>query len=307
MGQGYRSSQVSIVVRTMGTRDRHLRRALDSVAASTWQPLQVVVVYQGTSVQVCKRLQDMVSTYSRLDGIVVQNPTDIDDRATNLNLGWRAAGGRYLGFLDDDDVVTANHAELLISAMTRSGAAWAYGQCKLILEESEGKLLRRTYPFFRRRYSFTELLIENYIPIHSFLLDRQELQSTFPEPPFFGPLQRSEDWDFLLRLAYGHVPAVVHHCVCTYFASAGGDNTNMSIAPSATAVANEQSGAWAVGRRTVLQRAKEMLRSDPEGARHLAALDYQRSAGPIRRALRRLRLGWFRLLYAVGQKLQARE
>lgn len=303
-GQGTTPPLVSIVVRTIGGRDRQLRRALDSLAASTWHPLQVVVVYQGTAPETLHGLQVLVEGYSRLHGVVVQNPTNSDDRAANLNLGWHAARGRYLGFLDDDDVVAPDHAALLVYAMNQRGSAWAYGQCLLVHEDADSKPLRRSYPFFRRRFSYRELLIENFIPIHSFLLDRQRIASTFPDPPFHVPLLRSEDWDFLLRLAHAHEPAVVRQCICTYYAAVDGGNTNISVAYSPVVAAEDKSRAWAVARGLVMERMEKMLETDPERSRHMAAFDYQRTAGIAVRGVRRLQLSWSRLLYAAARYLQ---
>ncbi|RYD62780.1 MAG: glycosyltransferase family 2 protein, partial [Verrucomicrobiaceae bacterium] len=206
----------SIVVRTLGTRKLHLQRALRSLAASTRLPLQVVIVYQGRSQETLAYLRTLAAHHSNLTITIVQNETEVDDRAQNLNLGWSAALGRYLGFLDDDDTIEPGHIQTLVAAMSATGAVWSYGQCLLVKENTSGEPLHRSFPFYRRSFSFQELLIENFIPIHSFLVDREKLTDSLRERPFFRPLKRSEDWDFLIRLAHEHKPAVSQECVCTY-------------------------------------------------------------------------------------------
>lgn len=110
---------VSLVMRTLGNRPRELRRALNSVAASTWQQVEVIIVYQGTEDQRWDELQRVAKDLSPLSISLLLNPESGDRRAENLNIGWDFGRGRFIGFLDDDDTLEPNHIQILIEAIDR--------------------------------------------------------------------------------------------------------------------------------------------------------------------------------------------
>lgn len=238
---------VSFVMRTVGGRPREIRRAIASVSANDWRPLEVVVVYQGEQNE---RWEDLQKLPAEFDGIglqVVRNPAVGDRRAENLNIGWTYAKGRYLGFLDDDDTLAPNHISLLVDALQVTRKTWAYAQVTLRKENANLEVVSESTPFRRHAFSLKSLWSENFLPIHSFLLDRSQLHSALAVRPFYEELDRSEDWDFLLRLAFYHEPAVIEEFTATYHVSTGGGNTNLSLMDSVGREDREQLNreAWA--------------------------------------------------------------
>lgn len=252
---------VSLVMRTVGGRSAEIRRALTSAAANTWRPLEVVVVYQGAEDDqwddICRLPQEFESILVR----VVRNPGTGDLRAQNLNIGWASAQGRYLGFLDDDDTLQPDHLALLVQAMESTGRAWAYSQVVLRKEDESLAVVDESRPFRRHRFSLQSLWQENFLPIHSLLIDRERLAQALKVRPFCEELDRSEDWDFLLRLAFHHEPASVEAFTCTYHVSTGSRNTNLSLmAPGAQAERERLNReAWARCKQLVEQRKAELV------------------------------------------------
>lgn len=252
---------VSVVMRTLGGRAREIRRALQSVAANTYRPLEVVIVYQGRDEGEWALLQTLPVEFEALSIRIVQNRGDGDRRAENLNIGWRLAQGRYLGFLDDDDSLEREHFALLTDALLRSGRAWAYSQTTLRKEDDNLKLMEESRPFRRHRFSVVDLWTENFIPIHSFLLDRARLVPELQTAPFCEQLDRSEDWDFLIRLGFFHEPETLDAVTCNYYVSLGTRNTNLSLM-SVTDPARQEANraAWARCKALVEDRKLELLR-----------------------------------------------
>jgi len=220
---------VSVVMRTVGGRSKEIRRAIASVAANTWRPLEVIVVYQGTQNTEWIELQKLPGEFTDLTIRVIHNNATGDRRAENLNIGWEASRGRYLGFLDDDDTLSPNHFALLVHAMQSSSLAWAYAQVILRKEDEALNIVNESRPFRRHSFSLKALWEENFLPIHCFLLDRSELCEAMRRRPFHEELDRSEDWDFLLRLAFYHKPVVIDEFTATYHVSTGARNTNLSL------------------------------------------------------------------------------
>lgn len=219
----------SLVVRAISGRHREIARALESIGRSIYRPLEVVVVYQGTDDDYLKYLEGLLASLPGVEGRVVHNRTDEDQRARNLNLGIAAARGRYFGLLDDDDALEPDHVALLVEAIRQMGRAWAYGQTVLKKEDEHFTLIQETTPFVRKSFSLRALWAENFIPIHSFLVDRERLHPEVREQLFNEALTRSEDWDFLIRLGFHHEPAVVDAFTCSYFVSTTPRNSNLSL------------------------------------------------------------------------------
>jgi len=254
---------VSIVMRTVGGRAREIRRAIASIATNTWRPLEVVVVYQGPDNEQWKDLQRLPGEFPSLVIRLLTNWATGDRRAQNLNIGWEQAQGRYIGFLDDDDTLLAQHVALLVAAMQATSKAWAYAQVTLRKENEALEMVSESHPFRRHAFSLKSLWIENFLPIHSFLIDRNALHEALQRQPFHEELDRSEDWDFLLRLAFHHEPAVVQEFTAIYHVSTGSRNTNLSLMDTAINQKCEQVNrdAWTRCKAIVEARKKALATS----------------------------------------------
>lgn len=256
----YQDNLVSLVMRTVGGRPREIRRALASVMASTYRPIEAIIVYQGSDPAEQQFLHSLSEEFEGLT-IRIFNNAEVDDRrAENLNIGWEAAHGRYLGFLDDDDTLEPEHFALLLAAMQQSNAAWSYAQSRLRKEDDELALVAQSQPFQRHRFSVVDLWIQNFIPIHSFLVDRASLIPELCLRPFCEELDRSEDWDFLIRLSFFHKPEVVDEYTSNYYVSTGSRNTNLSLTgDSNTALQEVNRQRWARCKALVEKRKGELL------------------------------------------------
>ncbi|HSW15806.1 MAG TPA: glycosyltransferase family 2 protein [Ramlibacter sp.] len=252
---------VTVVMRTIGGRPREIRRAIASVAASSWRPVEVVVVYQGSEDAQWADIQRLPHEFAAIPVRALRNANTGDRRAENLNIGWEAGNGRYLGFLDDDDTLEPQHLPLLVDAMEASGRAWAYGQVVLRKEDEALAQVSESRPFRRHRFSLQSLWNENFLPIHSLLIDRSRLAPPLRARPVCEELDRSEDWDFLLRLAFAHEPAVVEAFTCTYHVSTGERNTNLSLMAAGASPEREQRNreAWARCKTLVEQRKASLI------------------------------------------------
>lgn len=189
---------VSVVVRTHA-RPAFLRDALASLRGQTYPRLEVVVVEDGapTAAAVAREAADGLTLRYQATGAPV-------GRCRAGNLGLEAARGELVGFLDDDDLLFADHLEVLVAALTASPGHRAAYSCglqvptrvlsrdPLVLEERDPTVYY-AQPFDR------ELLQEqNYIPIHCLLFERALIGEV---GGFDEELEVLEDWDLWLRLA----------------------------------------------------------------------------------------------------------
>ena len=211
-----RGPEISIVVRTRN-RPELLQEALASLAANRYSPLEVVLVNDGgTPPEIDPATFPF--TLSRIDLEVNRG------RAAAAQAGVEAATGDYLGFLDDDDLLAPEHLSTLAHAVAAAGVRVAYTDAAVCIYSATGggpgwqPVERRLAP--SRDFDRAVLLLDNYIPFHTLLIERR----LFAEVgPFDESLPIFEDWDYLIRLSaktsFLHVPRVT--CEYRHFDGSG--------------------------------------------------------------------------------------
>lgn len=197
---------ISVIVRTKD-RPRMLLQALASIAAQTYRPLEVQLINDGGQPPDVEALQRLLGDVT-LD---LRSVGHSEGRARAANRGIQHARGRYLAFLDDDDEWLPGHLHGLLQALQADGAQAAYAGVEMVSaswSDAEGRFQTHASTLLSRPFSRAELLIGNYIPFNSLLVDAELLRST-------GGIDESfdlyEDWDLLIRLSretpFVHVPA----------------------------------------------------------------------------------------------------
>ena len=186
-------SLISIIVRTKD-RPELLREALESLAAQTHRPLEVIVVNDGGE-DVSELVYEFAEHFERLKYLVHERPKG---RAAAANTGLSAVEGEFFGFLDDDDLLLPEHLATLLKEAR--GGVVPYSRVRFEFYDEKGNLLKAFSPwegdFSRRR-----LLLGNFIPFHSLLFPRQVIKQVGPLDEAF---ELFEDWDFLLRASAGY-------------------------------------------------------------------------------------------------------
>jgi GT2 family glycosyltransferase len=186
---------VSILIRTVG-RDAALEQALASVANQTWHNVEVVVIEDGParSQAVVERFRDRLDVRYEATGTRV-------GRARAGNLALAAAKGQWLNFLDDDDVLFADHVEVLVDAAMKSGLKGAYALSWETLTEfidRERGTYREIAHLTRHRQRFDRLALwhHNYFPIQAVLFHRSLYEH---HGGFAEDMDQLEDWNLWTR------------------------------------------------------------------------------------------------------------
>jgi glycosyltransferase involved in cell wall biosynthesis len=179
-----RQPLVSIIVRTKD-RPGLLKRALQSIAAQTYRPIEVVLVNDGGCDLDVEELKTILGDVS-LNYIRLEKNTG---RAHAGNVGIENAKGEYIGFLDDDDEFYQEHVETLVGYMLMNNSSVAYTSVEF-KENGQKKWI------FGKKFSFNELLIANYIPLIALLFKADFIKSFRFDESF----ELYEDWDMLIRV-----------------------------------------------------------------------------------------------------------
>lgn len=226
---------VSLIVRTsFPERLPLLKLAIDSIVANHYRPIEVIIVVQTLNSGFIDQVRSLLALYQKDDfqTRVILNPTEQDQRAKNLNLGLEAATGRYVGFLDDDDVLYPHHLESLITALTQSpDKTWAYADVALVeyhlSQDCTLQKIKETYPFKREDFELNDFLRGSFIPIHAYLLDAYKIKSKFLR--FDESFIVSEDNAFLVQLISQYEPLYVPIVTAEYRVFDNYQNSNLIL------------------------------------------------------------------------------
>ena len=181
---------VSVVVRTKDRRDL-LREALASVAAQEGVRLEVVVVNDGGP-----DVADVVGDFPGLAACYVAlDPAR--GRAAAANAGAAAARGRFLHFLDDDDLLLPGGLAALMAVAGEGEVVYGRVEATRWSSTGEGRI-RTPFRSFAEPFDATALLLENFIPLNAPILPREALVAA---GGFDEALERFEDWDLFIRLS----------------------------------------------------------------------------------------------------------
>ena len=187
--------RVSILVRTFN-RPAWLRQALASCANQTYRNLEVVVVEGGGHAG--RAVVDEFAGRLEIAYVATGRPSS---RTENGNLALAQATGEWLNFLDDDDVLFADHVEVLVGAALAAGTAGAYAlswQAPTRVIDAERAEYEETGLERRHAEPFDRLALwhHNFLPIQTVLFHRRlyEKHGGFDEG-----LDQLEDWNLWTR------------------------------------------------------------------------------------------------------------
>ena len=186
---------VSVLVRTCG-RPAILRETLMSLRNQTWPNLEVVVVEDGPEVS-----KDMIMEEFPDLNVVYEATGEKAGRSRAGNRAMELANGRYLNFLDDDDVFYADHVEVLAGELqrTENRAVYAFAYETPIEVKSRDPYryeIKNYLGIHKQDFSRIILCHHNYIPIQSIMFEK----SLFEEHGGLDvTLDQLEDWDLWVR------------------------------------------------------------------------------------------------------------
>lgn len=188
---------VSIIVRTCG-RPNILREALISIRNQTYENIEVIVIEDGKPIS-----KELIGTEFSDLNIRYHSTGERVGRSKAGNIGMEISKGRYLNFLDDDDIFFSDHVEVLVSNLESSDYKLAYSlayETPIIVENENPYIYKEMYHNLIYNQPFNKLMLfhHNYIPIQTIMFSREIYEK-------YGGLDEGmdalEDWDLWVRYA----------------------------------------------------------------------------------------------------------
>ncbi len=205
MSNTQQSPMVSVIIPTCNRKDM-LKNALKSVFSQTYQDFEIIVVNDGG-----EDIEDVIESFDKDSRIVSFRHKENRGVAAARNTAFKAAKGKYIAYLDDDDVYYPNHLEILINTLEQ-------GQYKIAYTDSHERLqlyVTDRYVTIGERADFglefdrQKLLVGNYIPTLNIAHCRNIIEET---GLFDETLDTHEDWDLWIRLSrkydFCHIPQI---------------------------------------------------------------------------------------------------
>lgn len=228
------SGQIDTVVRFHDvSRLVELKRCVFSLIGQSYRPLNIILATQRFSEndihEVRKALAPLIDEEEGVTLSVVNwdRAEPEDARSELLNLGLQSAEGHYLAFLDYDDVLYPEAYELLVSCLKDSAAAIAFAAVRIMRLDVYERYLYATeeiVPGYRGS-GLIDLLRNNFCPLHSYVIDRQQMAN---DPILFdATMTMQEDYDWLLRLCARYTSdfSLVSTRIGDYYYKTDGSNT----------------------------------------------------------------------------------
>lgn len=201
-----RGPLVSVLVPTYNRR-RYLPEALASVVSQTHRDLEIFVVNDGG-----QDVADIVASFND-PRLIFINRSENRGKPYSLNEALSRAQGKYVAYLDDDDIFYPHHVETLVDALeneTDCQAAYSdlYRTHCNVLSDGRRQVLSKQVEVCRDFDRFM-MFYFNHV-LHVSLMHRRDL--LVRTGPYNEDLNILIDWDMTRRLAFftdfHHVPTI---------------------------------------------------------------------------------------------------
>jgi GT2 family glycosyltransferase len=198
---------VSIICPTYKPRLRDFVAAVESVLAQTYSHWELIVVDDASrSTELTKCIAALKQRDKRIRPVALKANRGI---SAATNAGLAQANGRYVAFLDHDDLLAGRALEFMLAAALRSGAQMLYSDEDKI--DDDGAF---SEPNFKPDWNYRLLLSINYV-CHLVLVERAQIEKT---GSFRTECDGAQDHDLIIRLSEAipsdrieHVPEVLYH------------------------------------------------------------------------------------------------
>jgi GT2 family glycosyltransferase len=198
--------KISVITRTYKGRSVLLQQAMQTVFNQTYKNIELIVTEDGGSTQ--KYIVEKFSLKAPSGISVKYLSNEKIGRSGAGNTALAKASGEYLMFLDDDDLLFADHIETLVSTLISDkslSAAYSLAfEVQTSFDAGKSKYIERSFitnANHRQHWDYSTLQKYNFIPIQAIIFKR-ELYDRLGG--FDEELDYLEDWNLWLRYGLGN-------------------------------------------------------------------------------------------------------
>ena len=205
---------VSVIVAAYNA-EQTISETLRSVLAQTWDPIEVIVVDDGSRDNTAACVLALAAADSRIR-LLRQTNRGV---ATARNLALAAARGEFVAPLDADDVWAPHKLRRQVECLRASPADTALVYCWWFWIDADGRFLDRSPRWHEQGWVLDRLAEVNFIgnaSVPLFTRDAVLRQGGYDARLRDLAAQGCEDWDLALKVAEHHRVAVVPELLVGY-------------------------------------------------------------------------------------------
>jgi glycosyltransferase involved in cell wall biosynthesis len=200
--------QIDILLPTYNGK-KTIERAIKSVINQTYENWNLIIINDGG-----EDLQNVIENLN--DPRIKYLVTDHHGKSHALNVGIKNSHGKYISYLDDDDLLYPIHLEELIQSAENERKEFVYVDWYEVSFNEHGKEFQRVVEF-REDVTPEMLITQNYINHKCILHSRELLSKT---GLYDETLDILIDWDIIRRLAFQvkpfHIWSFTSERICYY-------------------------------------------------------------------------------------------
>lgn len=191
-----KSSLISVIVPTHN-RPRMLLESLKSIVNQTIDNWEIIVVNDAG--------EDVSEVVASLNNPKIRLITHEKNKGMSgaRNTGIRAAKGKYIAYLDDDDIFYPEHLQTLVEFLESTDEKVAYSDAYRAFQEKSGEdyiITKRDIPN-SKDFNPLKIFVGNVAPILCFMHEKSCVDAV---GLFDETLTSHEDWEFWIRLSKKH-------------------------------------------------------------------------------------------------------
>lgn len=187
MGSRYCNDLVSIITPAYNC-EEYLKETIESVLQQTYPHWEMIIINDCSE----DSTNEIAGAYARQDDrIKLINFPKNSGVAKARNIGVQSASGRYIAFLDSDDLWLPMKLETQVQFMQTKGAAFSYAQYRQFIGDvhNTGKLID-----VHNEIKYKDLLKGNIIGCLTVIIDRNYIEE------IIMPKERHEDYITWLKI-----------------------------------------------------------------------------------------------------------
>ena len=187
------SPLVSVIVPTHNRPDM-LKDAIQSILDQTFQNFEIIVVNDAG-----QDVTSVVQAFNSPKTVYLSHETN-KGLAAARNTGIRAARGKYIAYLDDDDIFYPEHLETVVTFLQKNGEKVAYTDAVRVhqrIDNDRYVTYKKDIPY-SIDFDYDRILYENFIPVLCIVHEKECLDVCGMFDETFCCL---EDWELWLRMS----------------------------------------------------------------------------------------------------------
>ena len=183
--------EVSIIIPAYN-QDKFIKETLESVLSQTYKNFECIIIDDGST--------DNTETVAKkyIDGDKIKYfYQENKGLAGARNTGLKLAKGKYIHFLDSDDLICNYFLEHMVEKFNQNKEVDILSCAWVLIDESGRKISSKIGPAKSNNY-LQDLILQNLFPVHAVMARRNVIDSV---GMFNENLSALEDWDMWLRIA----------------------------------------------------------------------------------------------------------